>query len=67
MSDNYIHRLGRQGYSICHKKYTPSQVSLHDEDITCPQCLIILNELSITDTKTKVINRITVIKKLHND
>ena len=67
MSDEYIHRLGRQGYSICHKKYPITNISLHDEEITCPKCLSILNELANTDTKTKMLNRIAVVKKLHKD
>ena len=64
--NDHIHRKGRMGYSICHKKIPAIQMSIYDEHVTCPKCLLILEEIAFTDTKTKYLQRLTP-RRNYND
>ena len=57
-----IHRRGKGGYSICGKEYKPKELSLYDCKVVCSECLRLLDKIRMTDTKTTIIQKISINK-----
>ena len=54
-----IHRRARNGFTLCGKFKDSIRLTLNDCEVTCEECLKILNTLTISNTKTSIIKKFT--------
>lgn len=57
-TDKLVHRAGKMGYSICHRKCEMKDMTLHDDKVNCDECIKILQRLQYAQTKTDLIKKI---------
>jgi len=58
-----VHRQTRGRYSLCGLERPLTELSIHDEHVTCQDCIDILCELRLSVTHTQTLNKKLIIKE----
>ena len=54
-----MHRRARNRTSLCRQHCDIKELTLHDEEVTCEDCIRMLKALQYTSSKTRLINKLT--------
>ena len=55
--DKVIHREAKYGHSLCGEMHRVEEMTLDDDKVTCLKCIRILEEIKLSDTKTKLLRK----------
>jgi DNA-directed RNA polymerase subunit RPC12/RpoP len=57
-----IHRKANYKHALCGARVEPHETSLNDKDVNCEECLKKLQQISSTESKTRIIQKIKLDK-----